>query len=31
MGAAVPFGLALLEKLQGKEAADEMAKKIVYR
>lgn len=31
MGAAVPFGLAILEKLQGKEAADTMAEKIVYR
>ena len=31
MGAAIPFGLAILEKLQGKEAADAMAAKIVYR
>jgi 4-methyl-5(b-hydroxyethyl)-thiazole monophosphate biosynthesis len=31
MGAAVPFGLAILEKLQGKEAAETMAEKIVYR
>lgn len=30
MGAAVPFGLAILEKLQGKEAAEAMGKKIVY-
>lgn len=31
MGAAIPFGLAILEKLQGKEAAEEMAVKIVYK
>ncbi|MBP3474801.1 MAG: DJ-1/PfpI family protein [Lachnospiraceae bacterium] len=31
MGAAVPFGLAILEKLQGKDAADQMAKTIVYQ
>lgn len=31
MGAAIPFGLAILEKLQGKEAADQMAAKIVFR
>ncbi len=31
MGAAIPFGLAILEKLQGKEAADAMAAKIVYK
>lgn len=31
MGAAIPFGLAILEKLQGKEAAEAMAEKIVYR
>lgn len=31
MGAAVPFGLAILEKLQGKEAAEQMAEKIVYQ
>lgn len=31
MGAAVPFGLAILEKIQGKEAADQMAKTIVYQ
>ena len=30
MGAAIPFGLAILEKLQGKEAAEAMAKKIVF-
>ncbi len=30
MGAAIPFGLAILEKLQGKKAAEEMAKSIVY-
>lgn len=31
MGAAIPFGLAILEKLQGKEAAEELAVKIVYK
>ncbi len=31
MGAAIPFGLAVLEKLQGKDAAEEMAGKIMYR
>lgn len=31
MGAAVPFGLAILEKLQGKEAAEKMAETIVFR
>ena len=31
MGAAIPFGLAILEKLQGKETADAMAAKIVYK
>ena len=31
MGAAVPFALAILEKLQGKEAAEKMAVNIVYR
>ncbi len=31
MGAAVPFGLAILEKLQGKDAAAQMADKIVYQ
>lgn len=31
MGAAVPFGLAILEKLQGKDAADQMAATIVYQ
>ncbi len=30
MGAAIPFGLAILENLQGKEEEDEMKKKIVY-
>ena len=30
MGAAIPFGLAILEKLQGKEAAVKMAETIVY-
>lgn len=30
MGAAVPFGLAILEKLKGKEAARQMAEKIVF-
>ncbi len=30
MGAAIPFGLAILEKLQGKEAAEAIAEKIVY-
>lgn len=30
MGAAVPFALAVLERLQGKEAAGEMAKNIVF-
>ena len=30
MGAAIPFGLAILEKLQGKEAAEAMGRKIVY-
>ena len=30
MGAAIPFGLAILEKLQGKEAAQKMAETIVY-
>lgn len=31
MGAAIPFGLAILEKLQGKEAAQKMAETIVYK
>lgn len=31
MGAAIPFGLAILEKLQGKEAAQKMAETIVYQ
>ncbi len=30
MGAAVPFGLAILEKLQGADAARDMADRIVY-
>ncbi len=30
MGAAIPFGLAILEKLQGKDAAEAMAEKIVF-
>lgn len=30
MGAAVPFGLAILEKLQGRETAKKMAETIVY-
>lgn len=31
MGAAVPFALAILEKLQGKETAEKMAENIMYR
>lgn len=31
MGTAIPFGLAIIEQFQGKEAADAMAKKIVYK
>ena len=31
MGAAVPFALAILEMLQGKEAAEKMAENIMYR
>lgn len=31
MGAAIPFGLAILEKLKGREAAQQMAEKIVYQ
>lgn len=31
MGAAIPFGLAILEKLQGSEAARQMAETIVYQ
>lgn len=30
MGAAIPFGLAILEKLQGAEAARQMAETVVY-
>lgn len=30
MGAAIPFALSILERYQGKEAADNMAEKIVY-
>ncbi|MBQ3795645.1 MAG: DJ-1/PfpI family protein [Butyrivibrio sp.] len=31
MGTAIDFGLAIIEHYNGKEAADEMAKRIVYR
>ena len=31
MGAAIPFGLAILEKLQGAEVARQMAETIVYQ
>lgn len=31
MGTAIPFGLAIIEHFQGKEAADTMAEKIVYK
>ena len=31
MGAAVPFALAIIERLQGKDAACRMAENIVYR
>lgn len=30
MGTAIAFGLAIVERFQGKEKADELAKKIVY-
>lgn len=30
MGCSIPFGLAIVEYLQGKEAADALAEKIVY-
>ena len=30
MGTAIPFGLAIIEHYQGKEAAEDMARKIVY-
>ncbi|MBO5207767.1 MAG: DJ-1/PfpI family protein [Lachnospiraceae bacterium] len=30
MGTAIPFGLAILEQLKGKEAAEEMKGKLVY-
>lgn len=30
MGAAIPFGLHILEKLQGKDGAQEMAERIVF-
>ena len=31
MGTAIPFGLAIVERFCGKEAADELGKKIVFR
>ena len=31
MGTAIPFGLAIIARFQGKEAADAMADKIVYK
>ena len=31
MGTAIPFGLAIIEHYQGKEAAEDMGRKIVYR
>ena len=30
MGTAIPFGLAIVERFCGKEAADELGKKVVY-
>ena len=31
MGTAIPFGLAIVERFCGKEAAEELGKKVVYR
>ncbi len=31
MGCAIAFGLAIIEKLKGEQAADEMAQKVVYQ
>ncbi len=31
MGTAIPFGLAIVERFCGKDAADELGKKVVYR
>ncbi|SDB10173.1 DJ-1 family glyoxalase III [Butyrivibrio sp. INlla16] len=31
MGTAIPFGLAIVERFCGKEAADELGKKVVFR
>ena len=31
MGTAIPFGLAIIEEFLGKEAADDMAAKIIFR
>ena len=31
MGTAIPFGLAIIEEFQGKDAADDMAAKIIYK
>ncbi len=30
MGTAIPFALALIERLQGKEAADKIGKSIIW-